>query len=121
MLPRFGPTVSALAYSIIRARCGDTAPLPDERYNRVVRFVLEQHADMPDYLRLPLATLTVLFDGAAMAVAGRPFHALPHERRWRLVGAWSAAPVGFARDLIRFYESLVVFGWFSLEDGARAA
>ena len=121
MLPSFVPTVSALTYSIIRARCGDTSAMPDERHNRVARFVLAQHAGMPDYLRLPFALLTVAFDGAAVAVAGRPFHTLPHERRWRFVDRWKSLPLGTARDLMRFYESLVIFGWFTLEhDGDLA-
>jgi hypothetical protein len=121
VLPRFAPTVSALAYSIIRARCGDRAPLAGERHNRVVRFVLDQHASAPDYLRLPLAAATVLFDATAILRTGRPFHALPHERRWPLVRAFSGAPLGAARDLMRFYESLVVFRWFALEQDADAA
>ena len=121
MLPTFAPTVSALTYSIIRARCGDTAALADDRHNRVVRFVLPQHAAMPDYLRLPFAALTVAFGLGAIALAGRPFHALPHERRWRFVAAWRRLPASFARDLIRFYESLVVLGWFTVENGGDLA
>ena len=65
MLPSFAPAVSALTYSIIRARCGDASAIADERHNRVARYVLAQHAAMPDYLRLPFAALTVAFDGAA--------------------------------------------------------
>lgn len=121
MLPGFASTVSSLAYSIIRARCGDTSPLADDRHNRVVRYVLAQHAAMPDYLRLPFAVLTVVFGAAALVLAGRPFHALPHERRWRVVTTWKRLPVSFARDLIRFYESLVVFGWFTVESGGDLA
>lgn len=115
MLPSFAPTVSALTYSIIRARCGDESAIADERHNRVARFVLAQHASMPDYLRVPFAALTVCFDLAAISITGRRFHSLPHERRWRVVDRWRRLPISFARDLIRFYESLVVFGWFALE------
>lgn len=117
----FAPTVSALTYSIIRARCGDASALADDRHNRVARYVLAQHASMPDYLRLPFAALTVAFGAAAVGLTGRPFHALPHERRWRFVDAWRRLPISFARDLIRFYESLVVFGWFTLESGGDLA
>lgn len=115
----FTPTVSALSYSIIRARCGDASAPADDRHNRVTRYVLAQHAAMPDYLRLPFAALTVTFGVAAVAFTGRPFHALSHERRWRFVDSWRRMPVSFARDLIRFYESLVVFGWFTLESGGE--
>lgn len=121
MLPSFTATVSALAYSLIRARCGEDATLADERHNRVARFVLARHAAMPDYLRLPFALLTVVFDAAALLLAGRCFHALPPERRWRVVERWRRLPVGYARDLLRFYESLVVFGWFTLEHGGELA
>ena len=121
VLPGFAPTVSALSYTIIRARCDDASALADERHNRVARYVLAQHASMPDYLRLPFAALTVAFDVAAVAIAGRPFHRLPHERRWRVIESWRRLPVSFARDLIRFYESLVVFAWFTLEHGGELA
>jgi len=121
VLPSFAPTVSALTYSIIRARCGDDTTPADERHNRVARFVLARHAAMPDYLRLPFAALTVAFDAAALALTGRCFHALPHERRWHVLDQWKRLPIGFARDLIRFYESLVVFGWFTLEHGGELA
>lgn len=121
VLPTFAPTVSALAYSIVRARCGDASPLADDRHNRVVRYVLAQHAGMPDYLRLPFAALTVVFGLTALVFGGRTFHALPHERRWRVVEAWRRLPVSFARDLLRFYEGLVVFAWFTLEHGGDLA
>lgn len=121
VLPTFAPTVSALAYSIVRARCGDASSLADDRHNRVVRYVLAQHAGMPDYLRLPFAALTVVFGLTAVAFTGRTFHALPHERRWRVVEAWRRLPVSFARDLLRFYEGLVVFAWFTLEHGGDLA
>ena len=87
VLPTFTSTVSALAYSIVRARCADPSPLADDRYNRVARYVLAQHAGMPDYLRLPFAALTVVFGLTAVALTGRTFHALPHDRRWRVVEA----------------------------------
>ena len=117
VLPPCTPTVWALAYSIVRARCGDASPLADDRHNRVARYVLAQHAGMPDYLRLPFAALTVVFGLSALALTGRTFRALPHERRWRVVEAWRRLPVSFARDLLRFYEGLVVFAWFTVEHG----
>jgi len=79
----------------------------------VARFVLTQHAAMPDYLRIPMRCLVLAFDAWAMLWTGRPFHALQHERRWRFVEAWSRSPLGFQRDLVKFFESLVLFGWFA--------
>jgi hypothetical protein len=109
----FEDTVSALTYSIIRAHGG---PAYSPRHNDVVRFVVEQHGRAPDHLRLPLVLATCAFDLSAVPLAGRPFRRLPPERRERTIAAWARAPLGAFRDLIRFYEALVVFGWTSLRD-----
>ena len=113
MLLSFQCTVSALAYSIIWERCGKAGNSLDFPNNRVVRFVLEQHARMPDYLRLPLAGLTLAFDAWAIPFTGHSFHRLPHERRWRQILAWEGSALGVRRDLIKFYERLVIFGWYT--------
>jgi hypothetical protein len=107
MLPSSVLTVSALADSIIRAQCGPGTAEPAA----VVRFVQDQRARMPDYIRLPLAVLTLAFDAWAIPFTGKTFHRLPHERRWRQIQAWRHSSLSVRRDLIRFYESLIVFGW----------
>jgi hypothetical protein len=111
MLLSFPWTVSALTYSIIRERCAPAAHgFPN---NRVVRFILEQHGRMPDYLRTPLQLLTLAFDAWPLPFTGHPFHCLSHERRWRQVHAWKRSALGARRDLVRFYEGLVLFGWYA--------
>jgi hypothetical protein len=109
----FAKTVSALTYSIIHERCARAGRGTVFPHNRVVSFVLQQHGGMPDYLRLPLAALTVAFDLWAVPFTGRRFHRLPHEHRWRQVRAWKGSALGFRRDLVQFYESLVIFGCYA--------
>jgi hypothetical protein len=104
MILSFSNTVSALTYSFVREHGGVPC-------NTIVRFVLDQHARMPDFLRLPLRCLTLVLDGEAIAISGRPFHRLPPERRWRLILRWKHSRFGACADLMRFYESLAVFGW----------
>jgi hypothetical protein len=106
----FETTVSALTDALIREHGG---PDPSPLHDRVVRFVLTQHGRMPDYLRLPLFVLTCIFGWLAVATAGAPFHRLSSERRGRWVRAWRTARLGPCRDLVRFWETLVVFGWTS--------
>ena len=113
MVLSFQATVSALTYSIVRERCGESGEREDFPHNRVTRFVLAQQARMPDYLTLPIMCLTLAFDAWAVATSGRAFHRLPHERRWRIIRAWSESRLGFRRDFIKFFESLVVFGWYA--------
>ena len=111
---RFESTVSALAYSIIRERCRASDFAEDHPHNRVVGFVLEQHGRMAGFLRWPLAAVTIAFDGWGILRSGRAFHDQPHELRARQIGAWRGSSIGLARDLVRFYESLVIFGAYSI-------
>jgi len=77
----------------------------------VVDFVRGQYRRMPDYLRLPLGLLTLMFDAYPCLLRGRPFHRLGRPERQRQVASWKHARLGVNRDLIRFYESLAIFGW----------
>ena len=107
----FEATVSALTSSLILEHGGvEDAPLHD----RVARFALEQHGRAPDYLRLPLLLLTCAFDWISIVTAGAPFHRLGPDRRRRQLLAWRTARLGVCRDLVRFWETLVVFGWTSI-------
>jgi hypothetical protein len=110
----FEATVSALSYSIVRERCRPSDPDRDDPPNRVVGFVLGQHGRMAAYLRFPLASLTLAFDAWGLLRAGKPFHQQSHDRRWKQVEAWRSSTIGPCRDLVRFYESLVVFGSYSM-------
>lgn len=112
MFVNFHSTITAVADSMIRELCLDTGntsyPL-----DKVVRFLEDQHGRMPDYLPLPFKCLVLIFDAWSYPFTGRPFHRLPHRRRWRQIQAWKKSLLGFRRDLIRFFETLTVFSWYS--------
>jgi hypothetical protein len=108
----FEATVSALAYTIVRERCAAREGT-EPTQNRVVRRLLEQHTRMPDFLRLGIACLTVGLDLWTVLLTGKPFHRLDHATRWRLLCAWQGKSPTLRRDLLRFFESLAIFGWFA--------
>src|SRR5262245_7754879 len=112
MLARaFENAVSALSYSFIRGHFGARAGEPGPRWNRTVRFVLDQHGRMPDYLRLPLKILTLLFIHWSNLPRLGSYRALDPDRRWRRIERMRSSVLGPFRDLIRFYEGLTVFGF----------
>ena len=112
MLARaFENAVSALSYSFIRAHFGARAGEPGPRWNRTVRFVLDQHGRMPDYLRLPLKILTLLFIHWSNLPRQGSYRTLDPDRRWRRIERMRSSILGPFRDLIRFYEGLTVFGF----------
>jgi len=113
MIVSFHATIAALADSIIREHCGDAGDDASQVRDAVAQFLLGQHGRMPDYLRLPLMCLTLVFDAWPLLYAGRPFHRLSHKRRWRQIRAWKQSKLGFRRDLVKFFETLTVFGWYS--------
>ena len=108
-------TVSALAYSVVREEC-DVADIRgrEARLNRVAEFMLAQRGRMPDFLGLAMMILTLVFALQALLFFGAPFNRLRHEHRWEHVMAWRNSRIGARRDLIRFWESLAVLGWYSL-------
>ena len=109
----FEATVSALAYSIVREECSVHAHGRESELNRVVQFVLDQRARMPDLLALPFMVLTLVFNCQALFFHGALFNRLSHEHRWEQIMAWRNSRIGPRRDLIRFYESLAVLAWYS--------
>lgn len=113
MLLNFRATVSALTYSFIGEPQSGLS-VTSFPHNAVVRFVLDQHARIPDYLRPPIKYLTLVFDAAAIPFTGRPFHRLPHERRWQIILGWKKSRLGPCVDLMRFNERLIIFGWNSM-------
>jgi hypothetical protein len=109
----FERTVSALVASLIAELARSGTPNDRSTEAAVTRFLLATYAAMPDYLRAPLRLLTLLFGVSGIATAGRGFHRLPQEARLRQIEAWRSSSVGFRRDLIKFFETLTVFGWFA--------
>jgi choline dehydrogenase-like flavoprotein len=114
----FEGAVSALCYAFIRAHFGTRAGQPGPQWNNTVRFVLAQHARMPDYLRLPLQVLTLLFVRWSGFPRPGSYASLDPDRRWSRIAGMRRSIVGPFRDLIRFYEGLAIFGFH--EELARA-
>ena len=110
----FASTVSALVYSLVHERCPGTAPNGWFLENDVVRFVVAQHGRTPDFLRLLLRVVTLVFDAWPLLTTGRPFHRLAPEVRRRQIESWRTSRLGPLRDFIRYYEGLAVFGWYAL-------
>ena len=114
----FEGAVSALCYAFIRAHFGARAGEPGPPWNNTVRFVLAQHARMPDYLRLPFQVLTLLLVHWSGFPRPGSYRNLDPDRRWSRIARMRRSIFGPFRDLIRFYEGLAILGFH--EELARA-
>jgi hypothetical protein len=77
----------------------------------VAEFVRGQFARMPDYLRPRIWLLTLALDSWPVFIGyGRPLHRLGRAEASRVLAGWRTGWPPFRRDLVRFYEELVVFG-----------
>src|SRR5271157_3559779 len=112
---RFHETVSALVYSLAQSQGEGGEPSAQPPYNDLARFVLEQQARLPDYLRLPMLAATLGFDWSNCLHTARSFHSRPPEIRQRQIAAWKRSRLGFQRDLVRYYESLATLALHSRE------
>jgi hypothetical protein len=124
MASRFERTVGAIAETIVRERGGGIGAEASRAVEPVARYLLDTVARMPDFLRLPMRTLTLTFGAASILTGGRPFDQLSPERRARQLAAWRGSALSFRRDLVRFYETLAIFALYSevyQQDYAHAA
>jgi len=113
MFVDFNSTISALADSFVdELFSSDSVNHPKAR-KYVTRFLIEQHMRMPDYLRFPLKLLTLVFDTWPLPHYMQSFHQLSHQQRWMQIESWKHSKFKFRRDFIRFFESLIVFAWYS--------
>src|SRR2546427_9400353 len=90
----FHDTVSALAYSLAQSQTRVHAPESQPPYNDLTRFILEQHARMPDYLRAPMLAATLGFDLFNWARTQGLFHSRPPETRQKQIAAWKNSRLG---------------------------
>ena len=107
----FHDAVSALAYSFAGSHGENPALQPP--FNDLTGFILQQHAQMPDYLRGPMLAATFSFDTLGRLRGGKRFHCQPPELRQRQLAAWKNSRAGFKRDLMRYFESLAVLALHS--------
>lgn len=111
LLPSFERSVRALADAAIHDHPGSGAR--PAIADAVARFVLQVHAHMPDYLRLSLRILTLLFDAWPYPTSGRPFHALDRAQRQARIHAWESSRLEARRSLMAFYRSFAVYGLYA--------
>jgi hypothetical protein len=111
MIGAFPTTARAITEALLSEWIG---PAGEDLADSVSEFVVAQHARMPDYLRLPLIVLTLACETWPLGLGyWRPLHRLPLDQRRRVIGAWKRSRLGFRTNLIKFYESLAIFGWAS--------
>jgi hypothetical protein len=109
----FKNTVSSLCYAIIKNKQlleNNSSCFP---HNQVVNFVLKQHQNMPDYLRLPILILTLGLNSYSFFQKGKLLTSLSTGLRCQYLDQWKQSSFSPLRDLMRFYESLTVFAWYS--------
>ena len=104
----FFNTVSAIVYSIIDDL---NVYSPHGNKNAVVKFVIDQHARMPGYLRLALFVITLFFDLAGIILYFNLFHSGTTGKRLTQIKFCQNSRIGFLRDFAKFYYSLAIVGW----------
>jgi choline dehydrogenase-like flavoprotein len=112
----FQDTVSAMAYSLAQPHTNPSSLHPP--YNDLTQFIVKQHEQMPDYLRVPMLAATLGFDVLGLLNGGRLFHSQSAKKRAQQIAAWKGSGLGFKRDLIRYFESLATLALYSREEAS---
>jgi choline dehydrogenase-like flavoprotein len=98
--------VSAIAYAVAQEQ--GTPP-----FNDITQFILAQQARMPDYLRSPMAGLTLGFDLLGVLRTGHAFHSRAPAAREKQLSAWRESRLSVKRDFVRYYQSLATLALHS--------
>lgn len=109
---RMSDIISALVHT--RAN-GNLAKSPHGSLNLAAILVAAQQARMPDILRLPIRILTMLFDYSGIAFFLCAFRHQAFGQRSAQMAMWRHAAFGPCRDLMRFYDSLIMLSWLDPE------
>lgn len=109
--PNVEKCIAALSATL--AGMESVAPESGKDLTATVVFILATQKKMPDYLRLAIRTLTMVFDAWPLIVTRRPFHGLGFEQRKAQIEHWERSRLAFRRALIEFYRSFVAFGLHS--------
>lgn len=111
MICNFKNIVSALCYGIIQEKMPQNIIIFPN--NQIVNFVLIQQENMPSLFRIVIIILTFLFNLWSYLKTGKLFEQLNQEQREKIMMSWRNSPLSFCRDLMRFYDSLTIFAWYS--------
>jgi len=110
MLPSFEKAVRAIADTLVRQ---GPSPGDAKRRDMIEAFLLASHARMPDYLRLGIRLLTLVFDAWPYPTTGRPFHKLSFAGRASQLENWDRSRLKFRQSFTTFYRTLATFGLYS--------
>lgn len=110
---RFERTITAVCHAIMDEHHPQDVRGASLAVDDVGRFVLSQHAGMPDALRAPFVALTIGLGASTVLRHGRSFHRLSHAARRQQIGKWRDSPIGPCRDFVRFIEGFTVLYWYS--------
>lgn len=95
----FKKTVSAIVYSLVNDKSVNK--------NDAARFVLRQFNRMPDYYKIPLYMLTIVFGVSTIIYKGAFYYSLNNNIRVDILNRLKISKSGILKDYIRFYSSLV--------------
>lgn len=78
--------------------------MPD--FDTIASDIIDQQQLLPDYLPLPIAILTWVFECSGLFFGGRFFSKLAPADQSRQFLTWKNSPLGICRNFVRLYESL---------------
>jgi choline dehydrogenase-like flavoprotein len=100
--------VTALVHALASESDEDGRLRSAPTYEEIAQFILRQRDRMSSQLRVPLNLLTQGFDWVGFVREGKRFSRQSTDSRRRQLDSWRKSPLGFKRDFVRFYESLVL-------------
>tara|TARA_R110000744_G_scaffold43147_4_gene96991 strand:+ start:16242 stop:16586 length:345 start_codon:yes stop_codon:yes gene_type:complete len=104
----FSNTISALVITLVRENTG-LEGVYNGQLGHAESFVINQLKRMPDYILVVLQLLLFIFNIIVIIKTGKRFSKLHPSKRLRMIQNLRGSLFGFMRDLVKVFDSLVLF------------
>ena len=110
---RLEPVIAPLLRAILQRELGDEATLDEQMLCRTVKSMMDKVSEMPRFMGVGIAALTVVFDADGIRFGGSRFRSNPPAVQQAQAAAWRASTGPLLPDFMDFYGKMGVFVYWS--------
>ena len=116
---RLRPVILPLLRTILTEELGEGAAPEPELLRQTAATMERKLVQMPRYMGLGIAALTLVFDAGGLRFGGHAFRDNPPEAQRAQARSWRFSRVPFCRDFMDFWGKMGVFVYWSHHEGEQ--
>lgn len=110
---RLEPVIEPLLRAILLRELGEGGEVEEVMLGRTVQSMVEKVRQMPRFMGIGIAALTIAFDADGLRFGGRRFRSNAEVQQRAQVAAWRSSAGPLRPDFMDFYGKMGVFVYWS--------